>query len=301
MGLVLTLNGGISKNEIFDEIKKCLKDSGFNMSYEGGTYRIKHIKESDLQKNGIKYSDYGLVMKIKKVVKEDVIHASFPTVDVPVNEGLAVYYAGFSDENGVYMCHKGRISSIKEESNTQVFTIDGSSVSDYPGSPVFIYDKIDQVLRLIGIITNSDDGSKNRAVHVDLFKTDLLSKEEEVEDEMDINEQLGEERGKKGKERVKVSSGGYKGKEIGTGKGPRSIKINGQGVSNLHYKLVFINGNGQETHPHDDPDYNDDRPKLYQVALNRFIAELNANNQVAPESFKFECYKKNPYIAKKEG
>ncbi len=261
----------VDKHEIFNEIKKYIEDEGFHMQRrDGSTVLVTYTKDSP--------SHYGLNSRVIEATA-DVIGAPFPKGEVPFYAGLGVYYSAYVEEEGVYMCHKGRISSIKQEEEETIFTIDGAGVSQYPGSPVFSYDKIDRILNLIGVIVPAD-----KAVHINFLKNN--------ENISDAGEDLGPDRGKK---RVQVSSGQFKGIEQGTGKGPRSIIINGPGIKTLSYKLTFKSGK-KTTNPHQDPMYNKNCPLLYQTVLDEFV---QSHTQTVPGSFVFDCYK-NEYTATRE-
>ncbi len=88
-----------------------------------------------------------------------------------LSKGMAVYYTAYSKEDETHMFYKGHTSSIKEENNNKVFTIDGASVSDSPAGPVFAWNNY--YLQLIGVITETNNISKNWAVHINLFKANF--------------------------------------------------------------------------------------------------------------------------------
>ena len=266
----------VNKSDIFEEIKKCIEPEAFYMKrLDGTTIVVTHTKDSK--------SNYGLNSKVIEATAE-VIGAPFPKDEVPFHEGLGVYYTGYSEEEGVFMCHKGRISSIKKEQETIVFTIDGSRVSQYPGSPVFSYDKMHKILNLIGVIVPAD-----KAVHINFFENDKNISD--AGEDLD----LGVDRGKK---RVQVASGQFKGIEQGTGKGPRSILINGPGLEKgVNYELTFMLG-GIKQNPHKDRKYNKNQNKFYEIAINAF-AEFHNQHQTIPDFFTFDFFKEE-YTATKE-
>lgn len=282
--------GAIPATKIFTEIKKCLSvnPKGFNLAIsEDGEEKVGLVTPIPNSNESVykKYSDYGVAL-LQSLPSTAAPRAA---AEVSITEGLSVYYASFSEENEVIMCHKGRISSIKEnEQEVKVFTIDGPQASHYRGSPVFTYDKVKQLLHLIGFISfKPKEGihSIGEAIHIGIFNK-VDPDREDVE--------LGEERGGK---RIKVSHEGFSGQEIGTGKGPRSILITGNAIS-VTYTISFINGD-EELNPHHDQKYNNGgQPKLYQKALEVFVDSYRANNQQIQNQINFRCYK-NSYIVKK--
>lgn len=276
---VTTISQKVEKNQIFSEIKKCLgEESGFYMMINERSVLVDNIKKTPPIKE---YSNYGLAVLSHS--NSESASTSF-SPDVAITEGQPVYYAAFDEEESVIMCHKGHISSISEVSQgVKQFTIDGSRVSKYPTSPVFTYDKVNKALSLAGVILSSNsksDENIGRAVHVNLFNS--IKKEEN----------LGEERGG-----VNVKSGEFKGVSVGTGKGPRKLLINGPGAAEVMYDVRFCGVNGKELEPHKyDGNYNKNPEKMFQDALDAFVANFTNNN--LPVSFTFE-FMKSPYIAKK--
>ena len=274
MTVPLTFESLIEKSQIFDIIKKCIKpDGGFYLKRsDGSTLLITHTPNN----NNFDQT------KCEKI--PDVVKACFLASNVQIHEGLKVYYARYLDEEGVFMCHTGHISSIKNEDIGQTFTIDGSQVVESSGSPVFTFNKTTRLLGLIGAIT-----STNRVVHSDFFK----SSETKASAEQDA---LGEPRGKT---RISVEFEQLKGIEQGQGKGHRSIQINVQEAVGVNpcYTLRYAL-NGKELNVHDCKPYNKNQSLLYQTALETFAAPYKQTKQV-PLSFNFECYK-SCFIAHKE-
>jgi hypothetical protein len=260
-------NGNVDKSGIFQAVKSCMPpSSGFNMRVN---QLLVWVDDKDKSHDEIikSYPDYGLVLA--KIGPSVAASAPSPSSRIAIYEGMAVYYAGFSEDEGTYMCHRGRISSIT--SNNQHFTIDGTPTNISPGSPVFTYDKVNRVIHLTGVIGKSHD-SIIRAVHIDCFRNDQIKAIEE----------LGEERGG-----ILVQIGEFKGREKGEGPGSRKIVINGPAGGT--YKLTFVDGSKKQANPHSDPNYNKDQPRLYHEALQGFINKYNSTTPpVVPNDFTFE-------------
>lgn len=284
----------IEERDVLTEIKRCTTDdpTGFYMEFRDKTVQVSCIKDASRPENRV-ILDHGVTLKVIDLASHsDVLCASFPASEVSISESLEVYYAGLSLLDGEFMAYKGRISSIQiDDKGLKTFTIVGPSASDEPGNPVFTYDPINKILHLAGIILfpGQEDGNQPcKAAHSDLLRLN----EEKIRNLLTEEQSLGETRGG-----IQVGNGNFKGLELGKGRGPRSILING-GCPEVVYKLILIDGNGKETNPHDDGKYNKDQKTLYQTALDNFVLAYNQNQQL-PLSFEFQCYK-NSYIAKNQ-
>ncbi len=267
-------DSNVEKSGIFQAIKRCMPCSGFNMKVDQTSVWVDD--QNKHQEKIIKvYSEHGLVLA--QLGPSAALPALCPSSRVAIHEGMAVYYAGFSEDEGTYMCHKGRISSIT--SSDQLFTIDGATTSISPGSPVFTYDKVTRVVQLTGVIGKSHD-STIRAVHIDCFRQGIKTIDE-----------LGETRGG-------IEIGQFKGKEVGRGgKGPRGIEISGPASGT--YNLTFISGAGKPQNPHGDDNYNNGgHQRFYTLALQAFIRHYDEHHAV-PAQFEF-VFDKTTYTATKE-
>ncbi len=290
----MTPTTNVNQNiNVYREVKKHLLNVEVGLYIKapnGQTFLIEpiHINTKNALQN---YDDYGVALRIHEKAQE-VIAASFPSSDVSLEEGMAVYYGEISKQE-VLMCHKGRISSIvemDEDHKETIFTIDGALVSHYVGRPVFTYDKIQKVLNFTGVIVSpTKEGSDTigRAVHVNMFKQAVSNFSQDEKTDLE-----------RGKVNIQSSGGLFKGMSVGTGRGPRRIIITGESFQEK-YKLSFIDPKGKELNPHDDPAYNKNQPQLYQSAIDAFENSYNGNNHAIPDSFNFTCYK-NDYIARKE-
>lgn len=267
----IAFNPNVQKSGIFQAIKSCMPpSSGFNMKINQITVWVDN-QENHHEKIIKTYPKYGVILA--QIGPSTSLPAPCPTSSIPIYEGMTVYYAGFSEDDGTYFCHKGRVSSIT--SNNQQFTIDGSTVSISPGSPIFTYDKVNHIVHLTGVIGKTPN-STIRAIHIDCFRQEQILPTDE----------LGEERGG-----VQVQVGEFKGIETSNGgRGPRLIRINGP--TEATYRLTFIDGSGKKTHPHDDDNYNDRKkcPQLYYNALQAFVNRYNIDHAV-PREFQFEFFK----------
>lgn len=264
-------NSNVEKSGIFQAVKLCMPpSSGFKMKVNQLSV---WVDDKDKSHDGIikSYPEYGLVLA--KIGPSAAASAPSPSSRIAIYEGMAVYYAGFSEDEGTYMCHKGRISSITSDS--QQFTIDGTPSSISPGSPVFTYDKVNRVIHLTGVIRQIHD-STIRAVHIDCFTKDLGTS---------AIDELGEERGG-------IKIGEFGGREVGRGgRGPRAIEIKKNDEPALGtYNLTFEDGAGKIQNPHGDKNYNNGhQQEFYTQALQAFINKYNSTTPpVVPNDFSFE-------------
>lgn len=266
------VNCHVEKSNVFHEIKKCLKFSkGFYMKrLDGSIVEIKYRKNSDPLDP--------LTVKILEAAS-NICPCPLPE-DLPhIYDGLRVYYTAFSEEDSDFISHKGRISSIKEEQGKRTFTIDGTNVKNYPGTPVFTYDKSNNTLYLIGVII-----PEGKAVHIHSLP-DASEKDE-----------IGDERGKT---KTTYSIGGFVLHEEGkAGAGPRYVSFTGNTIGKPRYELSF-NVDSKRLNPHGDRNYNQgEQPKLYARALAEFAKAYKDNSNTVPEVFHFK-FSKTEYTATK--
>lgn len=270
------------------QAKKCFAiPSGFYMKINDRSVEVQCIKDPS-ESDDILSLDYGIVLKIAQLASNpNVLCAPCPTGDVSISERLEVYYGGCSLATGGFIDHQGHISSIQTNSKEfKTFTVVGQQLSECAGGPVFTYDEVNKVLNLAGVILSQEEESSDgscQAVHIDMIIKDprvqkfLLEQEESSDTE-------------RGKTRVAVANGDFKGIEQGNGRGPRSILINGAGTP-VTYNLTFIGDRGKPLNPHRDSNYKGKEPAFYQDAIDAFVQSYNTNQQQVPGSFTFMFHK----------
>lgn len=281
--------------QILAQIKRYLASpSGFYMKINDLEVQVQCIKDPP-EADGSLSLDHDIVLKVVQLASNpDVLCVPCSTGDVLISEKLAIYYGGFSLETGSFSARQGHVSSITNSKGIRTFTVIGSELSKCPGSPVFIYDEVNKVLNLAGIILSQEQESADgscQAIHID-----MIIKDERVQKFLIVQKDVEDiDRGGK----VIVYNGNFTGIEEGNrGPGPRSISINGGNVS-VVYRLTFVGGSGIPASPHDDKNYNKNknhRP-FYQSALDAFVGEYQNGNQPLPSSFIFD-FKGTEYTAK---
>jgi hypothetical protein len=134
--------------------KTQLQDGGFSINsdelrviHNGQRYKVQFPPDFDFSK-----ADFFDLCLLQVNFPEPTKTSCFDLLppEIPINEGMKTYFAGFPLTQSVITCHKGLISSIFHANNTQYFTIDGTVVPGNSGGPVVIQHQ--GVLYLAGII-----------------------------------------------------------------------------------------------------------------------------------------------------
>lgn len=199
--------------------------------------------------------------------------ALFPEDDLPVENGLEVYFSQCSQKEGEPNSYTGTIVDVQNSKEGEtIFSITPpppqTAVLPYP-----VFAKVKDAIQLMGIFSPLLNGF----VHIQSFN-------EEVR-----------------KTPIIVTNENFKGHEGGNrGSGPRYIRITGEGIDKTYQLKYCIDGKTLNPHQDNNYDENKNKPQLYLAALDRFVKLYKSpdnENKEIPNRFEFRGYKNSDYLA----